>query len=132
MHAAVARNFEQFVHEIIVATGYDIQSLLKQGHLLASRALRNNDDQSCVDVELGIFSQEIFAIVGNDDVVVRYGEADQIPVLPTGLPKMGDVIGLIPLRFGDRDQRTAQAFIDQEALVQCPLADSSEERHSAP
>jgi hypothetical protein len=63
MHAAVAQNFEQFVHEIIVTSSYNVQRFLKQGHLLASRALRNNDNQPRVDVELGIFSQETFAIV---------------------------------------------------------------------
>ena len=85
-----------------------------------------------MDIEPGILFQKISAIVGNDDVIVGHGEADQIPVLPTGLSKMGDVVGLISLCLGDSDQRAAQAFIDQETFVQCPLADSSEERHSAP
>ena len=99
--------------------------------MLASRALRKEDDESCVDVESGVFFQEIFAVVGDNDVVIGNSEVDQIPVLPTGLSKMSDIVRLIPLGFRNCDQRATQTFIDQEAILQ-RLAGNSTDRQSAP
>jgi hypothetical protein len=40
--------------------------------------------------------------------------ADNVPVLPTGLADMGDVLGFVSSLSGDRNQIDAQALIDQK------------------
>ena len=63
MHVAVAGNLDQLVDEIIVARGKDSQRFFKQYHLLVAPDPRKDDDESGVDVEFGIFLQEVFSVV---------------------------------------------------------------------
>ena len=69
-HGAVACDFDQLVHEIIVLCSEDIQGFLKQIHLQFAITPRKDDDQPRVDVELCVLSQEIFAIVSHEDIVI--------------------------------------------------------------
>ena len=132
INATVDMHFHHLVHEVVVAGSEHVERLLKQRDLLASCPLRNQDHEPGVDVELRVLFQKIPAIVGDDDVVVGDREADQIPVLPAGLAKMGDVVGLKASRLRSSHQPAAQAFVDQKAFLQLASAGSSMDRHCGP
>lgn len=132
VHAAVTRHFHEFVHQVIVARRENVQRPLEESHLLGSSALRNQDNRARVNVELGILLQEVPAIVSNDNVVVGYREPDEIPVLPTSLSQMRNVVSLIAMSFGNPDQSARQALVDQKPFLQWPRAAESADRQSAP
>ena len=129
------KHLHDLVEEIVVHGGESFQGLLEQIGLvrpLVPGGLGNEDDQTWMDVKRSVLLQEVPPVEGHDDVVVFDREWHQIPVLPTALADVGDVVGLIAARLGACDQVAAEALVDEKTISQRRGASALADFHSGP
>jgi hypothetical protein len=119
VHAPIRQDFGQFVDETIVESHKSVQRGFEQSLLTQTLNGRDNDDETVVHLQLGIFSEEVPSIIGDEDVIVFGYEAHQIVILPTTFSDPAYMICCYPALLGESDQADAQAFIHEKPVSQC-------------
>jgi hypothetical protein len=135
VNAAVSPHFHDLVDQVVAHGDVCVQRLLEQAGLMLAavfRSLRDQDDESGMDLDRRMLLQEIAPIQRDDDLVVGYRVRHQIPVLPARLADMGHVVRVVAPRLRGGDEVGAEAFVDQEAVHQCWGAGASTDLHSEP